>query len=213
MSKYPIFIELKNKRVVVIGGGQVALRKAQALLESQCQLVVIAKTVCASLETLCHQSQAALILGPYTADCLGDAVLVVAATDQVPVNEQVYRDCQAHQILCNVVDQPDLCDFHVPAVVAQGALQIAVSTNGASPAFASHVRQKLESLYTEKHGEFLDLLRWAREQTLAHLTDAVQKRTVLRWLADDPSFDLFVTGGAEAWRAMAEQRIAEARDS
>ncbi len=212
MSKYPIFIELKNKRVVVIGGGQVALRTAQALLESQCQLVVVAKTVCASLETLCHQSQAELILGPYNADYLGDAMLVVAATDQTPLNEQVYRDCQAHQILCNVVDQPDLCDFYVPAMVTQGSLQIAVSTNGASPAFASHVRQKLESLYTEKHGEFLDLLLWAREQTLAHLTDATQKKTVSRWLAGDPSFDLFVTEGTEAWRAMAEQKITEAQD-
>jgi precorrin-2 dehydrogenase/sirohydrochlorin ferrochelatase len=212
MSKYPIFIELEKRRVVVIGGGQVALRKAQALLETQCQLVVVTKSVCASLETLCTQRHAELLLGPYHADCLGDAMLVVAATDQGQLNEQIYRDCQARQILCNVVDQPDLCDFHVPATVTRGALQIAVSTQGASPAFASHVRQTLESLYTEKHGEFLDLLRWARAQTLAHVTDAAQKTTLSRWLAGDTSFDLFVAEGPKAWQTMAEQKITEAQN-
>jgi precorrin-2 dehydrogenase/sirohydrochlorin ferrochelatase len=212
MSKYPIFIELKNRRVIIIGGGQVALRKAQALLETQCQLVVVTKAVCASLETLCTQCKAELILGPYNADHLGDAVLAVAATDQVQLNEQVYRDCQTRQILCNVVDQPDLCDFHVPAVVTRGTLQIAVSTHGASPAFASHVRQTLESLYTEKHGEFLDLLQWARAQTLARVSDATQKRTVSRGMAGDTSFDLFVAKGPEAWQAMAEQKITGAQN-
>ena len=211
MSKYPIFIELKDKRVVIIGGGLIAFRKAQALLETQCRLVVVTKTVCPALEALCDQSTAELVLGPYMAEYLGEAMLVVAATNQQTLNEQIYRDCQSRQILCNVVDQPDLCDFYVPAIVKQGLLQIAVSTNGASPAFASHVRQRLEGLYTEEHGEFLDLLLWAREQTLASLTDANQKKTVSGWLAGDASFDLFVTQGADAWRDMARQRISEAQ--
>jgi len=211
MSRYPIFIELKDKRVVIVGGGRIALRKARALIETQCRLVVVSKAVCTCLETLCAQSQAELILGPYRAEYLGKALLAVAATDQPAVNEQIYRDCQARQILCNVVDQPDLCDFHVPAIVKRGALQIAVSTNGASPAFAGHVRQKLEHLYTEKHGEFLNLLLWAREQTLTHLTDANQKKAVSGWLAGETSFDLFATEGKETWQAMAEQKIAEAQ--
>ncbi|MCP4456364.1 MAG: bifunctional precorrin-2 dehydrogenase/sirohydrochlorin ferrochelatase [Planctomycetes bacterium] len=209
MSKYPIFIELRNRRVVIVGGGQVALRKAQALLETQCRLVVVAKAASAPLETLCSQSSAELILGPYRADYLGGAMLAVAATDQAQLNEQIYQDCQARQILCNVVDQPDLCDFHVPAMVTRGSLQIAVSTHGASPAFARQVRQHLESLYTEKHGEFLDLLRWARAKTLAHLPSATQKTTVSRWLAGDTSFGLFVAEGAETWQAMAERKINE----
>jgi precorrin-2 dehydrogenase/sirohydrochlorin ferrochelatase len=211
MSKYPIFIELKDKRVVIIGGGQIACRKAEALLETRCQLVVVTKAVCTPLEALCAQSKAELILGPYGPDYLRGAVLVVAATNHQALNEQIYRDCQTREILCNVVDQPELCDFYVPAVVRQGLLQIAVSTSGASPAFASHVRQTLEGLYTEKHGEFLDLLLWAREQTLAHLTDANQKKTVSGWLAADSSFDLFVTKGKDAWQTMALQKIAEAR--
>lgn len=211
MSRYPIFIELKDKRVVIIGGGQIALRRARPLIETQCRLVVVSKAVCTSLKTLCDQSQAELILGPYRAEHLGEALLAVAATDHQAVNEQIYQDCQTRQILCNVVDRPDLCDFHVPAIVKRGTLQIAVSTNGASPAFAGHVRQTLEHLYTEEHAEFLDLLLWAREQTLAHLTDANQKKAVSGWLAGQASFDLFVTKGKDAWRTMAGQKITEAR--
>lgn len=212
MSKYPIFIELKEKRVLIVGGGKVALRKAQALIETQCRLVVVAKTACAELEALCVEPAAELILGPYMADYLGQSVLVVAATDDQALNEQIYKDCQNRQILCNVVDQPELCDYHVPAVVRKGLLQIAVSTQGASPAFASRVRQTLEKQYTNKHGEFVDLLLWARKLTLARLTDPDQKRTVSGWLAGDASFEMFVAQGAEAWRALAERKIAEAQD-
>jgi siroheme synthase-like protein len=211
MSKYPIFIELKNKRVVIVGGGQIAFRKAQALLEAKCRLVVVTKEVCNDLETLCSQSNSELILGSYQADYLDEALLVVAATSHGPLNEQIYQDCQTRQILCNIVDQPDLCDFYVPALVTRGSLQIAVSTQGASPAFASHVRQTLEQLYTEKHSEFLELLRWAREQTLACLTDPTQKKTVSRWLAGDASFEVFVKQGQVAWRTLAEKKITEAK--
>ncbi|MCF7972506.1 MAG: bifunctional precorrin-2 dehydrogenase/sirohydrochlorin ferrochelatase [Phycisphaerae bacterium] len=209
MAKYPIFIELKEKRVVMIGGGQIALRKAQVLVETQCRLVVVTKEVCPALESLCARYQAGLVRGPYMTEYLGEALLVVAATNNRPLNEQIYRDCQARQILCNVVDQPDLCDFHVPAIVQRGSLQIAVSTNGASPAFAGHVRHKIEQCFTEKHGEFLDLLLWAREQTLAHFADPNQKKMISGWLAGDASFDVFVTQGPEAWRALAAQKIAE----
>jgi precorrin-2 dehydrogenase/sirohydrochlorin ferrochelatase len=211
MSKYPIFIELKGRRVVIIGGGQIALRKAQALLETHCRLVVVAKEVCAGLETLCAEHPTELVRGPYMTEYLSEAMLVVAATHDRPLNEQIYRDCQARRILCNVVDQPDLCDFYVPAMVKRGSLQIAVSTNGASPAFAGHVRHKIEQCFTEQHGEFLDLLLWAREQTLARLTGPNQKKTVSGWLAGDSSFDVFVTQGAQAWRAMAEKKISEAK--
>ena len=176
-------------------------------------VVVVTKEVCACLETLCARHQAELICGPYMASCLGEALLVVAATSHKQVNEQIYKDCQTRQILCNVVDQPDLCDFYVPAVVNRGRLQIAASTNGVSPAFAGHVRKKLETLYTEKHGEFLELLGWAREQTLALLTDPYQKKAISGWLAGDTSFDVFDTQGAEAWRIMANQRIAEAKNT
>ena len=213
MSKYPIFLELKDKRVVIIGGGQIASRKAEALLETGCRLVVVTKEVCTCLETLCDQHQAELICGPYMASYLGEALLVVAATNNAQVNEQIYQDCQTRQILCNVVDQPDLCDFYVPAIVSRGSLQIAASTNGVSPAFAGHVRKKLEMLYTEKHGEFLALLGWAREQTLALVTDPNQKKAVSGWLAGDTSFELFDTEGAEAWRVLANHKIAEARNT
>lgn len=211
MSKYPIFIELRNKRVVIIGGGQIGYRKAMALLETQCKLVVVAQAVCDGLESLCAQNQVDLVLGPYQAEYLHGAMLVVAATNNRQLNEQIYQACQARQILCNVVDQPDLCDFYVPAIVKRGNLQIAVSTNGASPAFASHVRQTLEALYTEKHGEFLELLGWAREQTLARLTDPDQKKALSGWLASEASFDIFDTQGEETWRTMAEQKISKAQ--
>ncbi len=211
MSKYPIFIELKNKRVVIVGGGQIAFRKAQALLDTECRLVVVTKEVCDDLKSLCQQSNSELILGFYQADTLNKALLVVAATNHRSLNEKIYQDCQTRQILCNIVDQPDLCDFYVPALVTRGSLQIAVSTQGVSPAFAGHVRQTLEQLYTDKHGEFLELLGWAREQTLTVLTDPNQKKAVSRWLAGDTSFEIFSKQGEVAWRILAAKEITEAK--
>jgi precorrin-2 dehydrogenase/sirohydrochlorin ferrochelatase len=207
MAKYPIFLELSRKRVVLIGGGPVAVRKAQALLAAGARLVVVAERMDESLRAACAGTTAELIEARYSQDYLVEAVLVIAATNDRQLNKQIYKDCQKLEILCNVVDEPDLCDFFVPAVVKRGNLQIAISTDGRSPAYAGHVRQKLELMFTEEHGKFLAELGKLREEIQQELIDATEKKAVSGELADDASFEYFAKEGPDAWRRKALDMI------
>jgi precorrin-2 dehydrogenase/sirohydrochlorin ferrochelatase len=207
MAKYPIFLELGERRVVLVGGGAVAARKAESLLKSGARLVVVADHIEQALKGFCTGTSAELIESRYSKEYLTGATLVIAATDNEKLNAQIYKDCQELEILCNVVDSPGLCDFYVPAVVQRGELQIAVGTDGKSPAFAGHIRKKLELIFTEKHGEFLAELEAARSRILEKSKDPVERKAILGKLADDESFEYFVSNGPAEWRNMAEKSI------
>jgi precorrin-2 dehydrogenase/sirohydrochlorin ferrochelatase len=207
MGKYAIFLELGNRRVVLVGGGAVAVRKAHALLEAGARLVVVTEEASDAMVALCTQHGAELIRTKYSKQYIGEAVIVVAATNDPKVNEQVYRDCQTLEILCNVVDEPRLCDFFVPAVVKRGDLQIAIGTGGDYPAYAGHLRKKLEALFTEEHGRFLAELECIRERVLREVLGAEDRKALLGRLADDESFEYFKEHGSPAWRQMAGELI------
>ena len=207
MGKYPIFLELSGRRVVLIGGGAVAARKAQVLLAAGARLVVVAERIDEMLTVLCRDKTAELIRSKYARSYLAEAVLVVAATNNNRLNKQIYKDCQELEILCNVVDVPELCDFFVPAVVKRGSLQIAVSTDGYCPAYAGHLRKKLEALFTEKHGEFLAELECMRQKIIAEIADPADRKTLLGRLVDEKSFEYFVENGPAEWRTFADELV------
>lgn len=207
MAKYPIFLELGDRRVVLIGGGTVALRKAQALLAAGARLVVVAERINDMLAALCRDSDAELVKAPYSKSYLSGALLAVAATNNHQLNKQIYQDCQELEVLCNVVDVPELCDFYVPAVVKRGNLQIAVSTEGQCPAYAGHIRKKLETIYTVKHGQFLTELEKLRKQIIRDVPEPADRKTLLGQLVDDKSFEYFVENGSSKWRTHAEELI------
>ncbi len=207
MAKYPIFLELGERRVVLVGGGAVATRKAETLLKAGARLVVVAERVDETLRGLCLAHKAELIEGKYSKAHLTGATLAIAATDNEKLNSQIYKDCQELEILCNVVDSPGLCDFYVPAVVQRGDLQIAIGTDGKSPAFAGHIRKKLEQIFTEKHGEFLAELEAVRSRLIEKVKDPVERKAFFGKLADDESFEYFAANGPAEWRNMAEKSI------
>ncbi len=207
MAKYPIFLELGGRRVVLVGGGVVAVRKADVLLKAGARLVVVADHVDDVLTNLCNQYSAELIRSKYAKEYLGEAVLVVAATNDETVNEQIYGDCQTLGILCNVVDDPPRCDFFVPAVVKRGDLQIAIGTEGNCPAYAGHLRKKLEAMFTEEHGRFLAELEQMRHKIIEAVADPADRKTLIGGLVDDASLEYFKTNGAEAWRQRAHEIV------
>ena len=207
MAKYPIFLELTGRRAVVVGGGAVAVRKARSLLAAKARLVVVGEKVNDVLTGLCADSGAELIRSKYSKDYLAGAVLVIAATNDPRLNGRIYKDCQELEILCNVVDQPDLCDFYVPAVVKRGDLQIAIGTEGDCPAYAGHIRKKLEQIFTEKHGEFLADLETLRQRIIEDVPNPTDRTTLLGELVDDESFEYFAKNGPAAWRTKAEETI------
>jgi len=205
MAKYPISLEMSGRRAVVIGGGAVALRKAQSLLAAGARLVVVAKDVDNMLTALCQNPNAELIKSRYSKDYLAGAVLVIAATNDRQLNKYIYKDCQELEILCNVVDQPELCDFFVPAVVKRGDLQLTISTEGNCPAYAGHIRKKLEETFTDKHGEFLAELEAFRKRIIKDVPDPADRNALLGKLVDDQSFEYFIRNGPAEWRDRAEK--------
>jgi precorrin-2 dehydrogenase/sirohydrochlorin ferrochelatase len=207
MAKYPIFLELSGRRVVVIGAGAVAARKAQSLLDAGARLVIVADKIDDVLTSLCQGTNAELIKSKYSKDYLTGAVLAIAATGDRQLNRRIYKDCQELEILCNVVDEPQLCDFFVPAVVKRGDLQIAVCTEGHSPAYAGHIRKKLEQTFTDKHGEFLAELKTLRKRIIKDVADPTDRKALLGQLVDDKSFEYFVQNGPAKWQTYADRLI------
>ncbi len=207
MAKYPIFLELAGRRAVVIGAGTVAVRKAQGLLAAGARLVVVAEQVDDMLTALCAGSDAELIRSKYSKNYLAGAVLAIAATNNQQLNRQIYKDCQELEILCNVVDDPELCDFFVPAVVKRGDLQIAIGTEGHYPAYAGHIRKKLEQTFSDKHGEFLAELETLRKRITKDVPNPADRKALLGQLVDDKSFEYFIENGPAQWQAYADRLI------
>jgi precorrin-2 dehydrogenase / sirohydrochlorin ferrochelatase len=199
MAKYPIFLEMNGQRAVVIGGGAVAVRKTQTLIDCGARVVVVAENIDKLMTALCKHKNAELIKSKYQKSYLAGAVLAIAATNDHKLNKQIHKDCQELEILCNVVDVPELCDFFVPAVVKRGSLQIAIGTDGNCPAYSGHLREKLEKIFTEKHGLFLDELEKIRQKILIEIPEANKRKIILGTLCDDKSFAYFVRNGHEKW--------------
>ena len=148
-----------------------------------------------------------LILTPYSRDYLVGSTLVIAATNDEVLNRQVFQDCRQLDVLCNVVDQPHLCDFYTPALVKRGDLQIAIGTDGHCPAYSGHVRRKLEEIFTESHGHFVDHLEKVRSRVLKDIANPNQRKAILGKLASDESYEIFSTKGQDSWSDYAARQI------
>lgn len=207
MTKYPIYLEMSGRRAVVIGAGAVAARKVQALVEAGARVTVVAEHFPAGVEETFVQMGVETVVSRYHKDFLVAATLVIAATNNTELNRRIFADCQELEILCNVVDQPECCDFFVPAVVKRGDLQIAIGTDGNCPAYAGHIRRKLEEMFTETHGRFVDELEKVRGRIIAEIPDSDQRKILLGKLASDESFDYFSQHGPERWHHHTEELI------
>lgn len=207
MSKYPIYLELENKQAVVIGAGSVAARKARTLVATGANVKVVTRDIEPAFRELCEGLPIEIIQADYSKEHLQDAFLVIAATNDNTLNTQIFQDCQSLKMLCNVVDVPHLCNFYVPAVIRQGDLQVAISTNGKCPAYAGYLRRKFQKLITEDHGRFLDALDDAR-QSVINKVPPQKRKDLLTKLADDDSFQYFLDNGDDAWKLMSQELIA-----
>ena len=208
MPKYPVYLELEGKQAVLIGAGSVAARKAKTLVAAGAGVRVIARNIEPAFQELCEKLPIEIIQNDYSKEYIQDAFLVIAATNDNALNTQIFQDCQELKTLCNVVDVPPLCNFYVPAVIRRGDLQLAIGTNGKCPAYAAHLRRKFEELITEEHGKFLNMLDDAR-QFITRQVPATKRKELLAKLADDNSYQLFLDNGPNAWKAMAQELIAD----
>ena len=181
---YPINLDLKDKKCIVIGGGEVAQRKVETLLEVGAVVWVISPQVTDKLHHLANQAVISCYQRDYHTGDLHGAFMAIGATDNQQVNRQVARDAAAANILVNIVDQPLLCNYIVPASVIRGELVISISTGGNSPALSRHIRQQLERQFGPEYEILVDLLGKVREQVLAQVADESKRRAIFHQLAD-----------------------------
>jgi len=184
MSYYPIAIDLKGRRCLVVGGGSVALRKVEALLEYGAEVIVVAPEVQPEIAALADGHRIVLCRRPYEASDLQGAAVVIAATDDPEVNAAVSRDAASAGVLVNVVDQPELCSFIVPATVRRGDLTLAIYTAGKSPALARRLRERLEKEFGPEYGALADLMGEMREEVKRRYSNRRDREAALRRMLD-----------------------------
>lgn len=183
---FPLFADLRNRTVLVVGGGAVAERKVEALLHAGALPQVGSLSLNEGLNHRRETGRIRWLEGAFQEDWLNEAWLVIAATDDHEVNRQVYEAATARRILANVVDAAEWCSFHSPAVVQRGLLQIAVSSGGGAPMLARHVRRQLETLLDDSLGTLAELLTRRREAIRARFPDMGLRRRFFETLLAGP---------------------------
>ncbi len=158
MKYYPVFWNISGKKCLIIGGGEVAARKAQRLLDCAAKVCVVSPALCPELADMKSLRRIEHIDDDYAGEYLYGAALVIGATDDENTNALISNDAKSRGIPVNIVDDPEKCDFILPAIVEQGDLTIAVSTGGASPALARHLREELEAAYGEEYATLVSIL-------------------------------------------------------
>jgi precorrin-2 dehydrogenase / sirohydrochlorin ferrochelatase len=167
MKYYPICLDIKGKKCLVVGGGRVARRKTCGLLEQGADITLISPDI---IPELCALSEEKKIIWKKRGYCSGDTAgffLIIAATDDKEVQKQVYKEAQEAELLINVADVPDLCNFILPANVVRGDLNISISTGGKSPALARKLRIDLEEQFGDEYRILVDILGKIRSEVLA----------------------------------------------
>jgi precorrin-2 dehydrogenase/sirohydrochlorin ferrochelatase len=194
MKYYPAFLDLRGRTCLVVGGGPVAERKTLSLLAAGAKVVVTSPSVTPGLHKLSRSNEIMLRIKEFDASDVEGCALVVAATDNRDVNTRAARECKARGILVNAAVPPEESSFIVPSVVERGALMIAVSTSGASPALAKKIRRDIEQRFGPEYGQFLALFASIRTQVQAAVPDEVTRIKIYNAIVDSDVLDLFKQG-------------------
>ncbi len=173
---YPVFLDLEGMRCLVVGGGAVALRKVRELLACGACILVVSPALCPELASLAEARSLEWRPRPFREEDLDEARLVICATDDEEVNAHLARLARERGILVNVVDQPELGNFYVPAVVRRGPLTCAVSTGGTSPMLARRVKELLAEVLPQDLGDLAGLLGELRTAVKERLSTPQERR-------------------------------------
>jgi siroheme synthase-like protein len=188
MSLFPIFVKLEGRQVVVIGGGSVAEAKIPGVLSAGARVQLVAPSITPQIAGWVRFGKIDWLPKEFEAADLNGAFLVIAATSAPGVNEAVFREAEAHGLLCNAVDDIEHCHFYYGAVVQRGDLQVAISTNGKSPALAQRLRKELELELGPEYEVWVQWLGAAREALRASGPSSESTKKLLHELASRPMF-------------------------
>ena len=176
---YPVFFKLHRMKMLVVGAGAVGYEKLFFILKSspEANITVVATWVSDELTTLLEQGNfnVNVIIKPFESSDIDGHDLVVAATNDRTLNEQIQKHAKAKEKLINVADTPDLCDFYLGSIVTRGPLKVAISTNGQSPTFAKRFRQMLEAILPEEVEDLIANLKTIRDRLEGDFDEKVKQ--------------------------------------
>jgi precorrin-2 dehydrogenase / sirohydrochlorin ferrochelatase len=198
MAYIPIFLDVTGRECMVVGGGEVAARKVESLLQAGAKVKVVSPSLSSQLSALVAGGSVMHIARNYQPGDMSGCVIVYAATDDPKLQRDLVAEARALGILINVIDVPELCTFISPAVVNRGDLQIAISTSGASPAFAARLRRTLEDQFGTEYALTLEVLRAARRRLHADEIAPADRMRRLKELAESPLPDAIAAGDVAA---------------
>ena len=181
MDLLPLFHNLRDRRCVMVGGGEIALRKLRQLMAVGAAIEVIAPEINSSIQKLAHESGLTLVNREFEDADLNGAVLVVAATNDIAVNRRVSELAQARNIPVNVVDNPELCSVIFPSIVDRSPVQIAISSAGTAPVLARMLRTRLESSIPAGYGKLAAIAGKYRDHVKRKINDGLSRKAF--WLS------------------------------
>ncbi|TWX64757.1 hypothetical protein ESZ36_18840 [Colwellia demingiae] len=177
MKYFPVFLDGSKINAMVVGGGDVAARKIELLLKTTTNITVMAENVTDGVERLINENQLSWLKHNYQAGLLTKITLVIAATDDTAVNEQVYHEAVEFNILANVVDQPALCTYITPAIIDRSPMIIALSSSGSAPILIRMLREQIEKILPQGYGRLADFSLKFRDHVKARIKGIRNRRT------------------------------------
>lgn len=201
MRSYPIMLILEGRRAVVVGGGAVALRKVRSLKDAGAIVTVVTEEALDSTQF----ADVEIIRSRYEPQLLAGAKLVFACTNDRAVNAQIAVDAGKLGAIVNCVDQPEDCDFFVPAIVCDGDVTVAVGTGGASPALAARLKDCISEALPARIGSFATALQRMRDEVKTRVSDIGRRSEILKTLACKSSYEAFLAGGDQAIKSILDQ--------
>ena len=175
---YPINLDLHQRKCLVVGGGDIAAHKVRSLLECGAVVTVVSPMIKPAMAGLVKKGKVSFIEGKYLEKYIKGVFLVIAATDDPKANELIAKHARARNILLNVVDVPQLCNFIVPAVIRRGPLVMGISTSGHSPVYAQKMKEKCERCATPALGSFIKMMGSSRKE-VKECCDSIPKRKAM----------------------------------
>ena len=211
MDFFPIFFDIKNKPCLVVGGGEVATRKAGMLMQSGALITVVAPELTRTLKELADAGKITHVAEKFRPEHLGEAVLAIAATNDRAANEQVSVAAKILRIPVNVVDNPDLCSFIMPSVIDRSPLVIAISSGGTSPVLARVIRSKLEAFIPAAYGRLAHFAASFRDQVKDRILPA-KRRIFWEKILQGPVAEMVLSGQDQTARDALQKMLAADSD-
>ncbi len=191
---YPIYLNLQNQPCLVVGGGQIAERKVSSLLKCGANVTLISPKITKQIQRWVEQGKITLFKRKYQKGDVNNYFLVIGATNIEKVNRSIAEDSLSRKMLVNIVDDPQKCNFIIPAVVRQGSLSISISTGGKSPLLAQKIRKKLESEFGPEYGDLVDIMGDLRPIIIHEISNINERKKIFSELVESDLLDLLRQG-------------------